>query len=370
MLTRVSRSRSGVVGFALLAAACELDRRALVSVAPPEPAGSGGEPDEGAGARAGAGPEANDAGSRNAAATCGDGVLEGDEQCDDGGRVELDGCNHACQIETGYACSGEPASCRRCSGAAGERRCAISGGPFERGPAADPTPAEVSAFQLDELEVTVARFRNYVSRYSGAPKPGAGAHPDLEHSGWRAAWAPLLPTDRARLIQSLHCNADWETWTDAPGDREDYPLTCASYFVAFAFCASSGGRLPTEVEWEYAARGGAQQRAYPWGDAEPSLELALFGASAIAPAGGHRPGMARFGQLDLAGSVWEWTLDLYRPYPATCDRCAELENGLERVLRGGAFLYDAEYLHSSYRYHLDPQLALGDVGFRCAYDSP
>ena len=88
----------------------------------------------------------------------------------------------------------------------------------------------------------------------------------------------------------------------------------------------------------------------------------------LAPAGKHQGAMARFGQLDLAGSAWEWTLDYFREYPTECQQCAEVERGSERVLRGGAFLYGAEYLEPSYRYHQAPQLALGDVGFRCAYE--
>lgn len=254
-----------------------------------------------------------------------------------------------------------------CIGEARARRCAIAGGSFQLGPAQAPVPSELSSFQLDELEVTVGRFRQYVISFSGPPAAGAGAHPEIEHSGWRSEWDAFLPSNQQELSSSLHCNADWETWSDAPDAREDYPLTCASYYVAFAFCAWSGGRLPTEAEWEYAASGGAEQRLYPWGNADPSFELALFNSSAITPAGDHRPGMARFGQLDLAGSAWEWTLDRYRPYPSRCDHCAELERGLDRVLRGGAFLYQAEYLKAAYRFHTDPQLALGDVGFRCAY---
>jgi formylglycine-generating enzyme required for sulfatase activity len=255
-----------------------------------------------------------------------------------------------------------------CDAEPGARRCAIAGGAFVLGAGDARVPAQVSDFRLDELEVTVGRFREYVSHFSGSPAAGAGAHPQIARSGWRAEWAALLPGSEEQLVASLHCNFDWETWTDEPAEREDYPLTCASFHVAFAFCVADGGRLPTEAEWEYAASGGAEQRAYPWGDREPSLELALFDASALAPAGSHRSGMARFGQLDLAGSAWEWTLDLFRPYPARCDDCAEVESGFERVLRGGAFLLDAEYLKASYRYHTDPQLALGDVGFRCAYD--
>ncbi|HEY0466534.1 MAG TPA: SUMF1/EgtB/PvdO family nonheme iron enzyme [Polyangiaceae bacterium] len=262
----------------------------------------------------------------------------------------------------------EPSSDSSCDGKPRERRCAIAGGTFELGPTDAPVPSQIASFRLDELEVTVGRFRQYLTNFSGAPAADAGAHPAIEHSGWRTEWTALLPASKEKLIESLHCNADWQTWTDDPGDREDYPLTCANYYVAFAFCAWSGGRLPTEAEWEYAASGGAQQRRYPWGNEEPSFERAAFDTTAIAPAGAHRAGMARFGQLDLAGSAWEWTLDFFREYPEACQQCAEVERGSERVLRGGAFLYDAEYLKPSYRFHLDPQLALGDVGFRCAYE--
>ncbi len=264
---------------------------------------------------------------------------------------------------------GESSSDDSCGGDSQERRCAIVGGSFLLGPADAAIPAAVSSFELDQLEVTVRRFRQYVATFAGAPAVGAGAHPEISRSGWRSEWSALLPASKEQLIASLHCNADWETWTDNPGKREDYPLTCASYYVAFAFCAWSGGRLPTEAEWEYAASGGAEQRSYPWGNAEPSLDLALFGASSLGPGGARPAGMARFGQLDLAGSAWEWTLDLYQPYPERCDRCAEVEHGLDRVLRGGAFVYDAEYLKASSRFHTDPQLTLGDVGFRCARTS-
>lgn len=334
--------------------------------APSDPVGDGGA-SAGSGAEPTAG--ASEGGAATRAPKCGDGVVDEGEECDDGGEAELDGCNVACEQEPGYECTGEPSACRSCEGEAGARRCLVAGGVFERGPEGEGgrALASVSAFRLDELEVTVGRFRRFVEEFEGAPAPGAGAHAELGASGWRSEWDASLPADRAALRQSLRCGAEWETWTDERGEHEDFPITCVSYFVAFAFCAAQGGRLPTEAEWEYAAAGGAQARPYPWGDDAPSPERALFDATSLEPAGRRVAGRSRFGQLDLAGSVWEWSLDWLAPYPARCDRCAELENGFERVLRGGYFLGGAEYLGTSYRFSSDPALARGNVGLRCAY---
>jgi len=341
MLTWLSRSHCGVMCAVVWLLACSVDSRTLVLAN----AGSAGSAEFG---------ELSGSGGSNFGSSG-----EGQNPSDGGelGAGEAPG-------------SSEPSSDQSCVGAPQARRCMVVGGSFRLGPAEDSLPALVSTFQLDELEVTVGRFRKYVTSFSGAPGADAGAHPRVEHSGWRNEWNALLPDSKASLSASLHCNADWETWTDQPDEREDYPLTCASYYVAFAFCAWSGGRLPTEAEWEYAASGGAELRAYPWGNDAPSFERAVFGTSSIAPAGERRSGMARFGQLDMAGSAWEWTLDAYHPYPKSCSDCAELEKGFDRVLRGGAFLSDEDQLKASSRFHTDPQLALGEVGFRCASAPP
>jgi cysteine-rich repeat protein len=364
----------------LWSVACSVDQRTLHVSAnasragddagAPSDNGSGGALSEG-GAPINHGGSGNappsEGGAPSAAPACGDGVVDEGEACDDGARADRDGCNSACELEPGYECSGEPSACRSCSGASDERRCLIAGGPFELDAEAERIPAAVSAFQLDELEVTVGRFRRYVEHFDGPPGGGSGEHAEVPDSGWRNEWNETFPADRSQLLATLRCNADWETWTNEPGDREEYPLTCVSYYVAFAFCAAQGGRLPTEAEWEYAAAGGAQQRAYPWGDDEPSTELAVFETRSIEPAGARAAGRARFGQLDLAGSVWEWTLDYFAPYTGNCDRCAVVQNGNDRVLRGGSFLEEAQYLSASYRFAYDPQLSLGNVGFRCAY---
>jgi formylglycine-generating enzyme len=256
----------------------------------------------------------------------------------------------------------------RCSGEPGARRCRVAGGPFTLGSADESVSAAVSTFELDELEVSVAQFREYVEAFAGPPAAGAGEHPEVPQSGWRDEWVADFPASREALIAGLHCNPNWETFSDAPGDREQFPVTCVTYYEAFAYCAWRGGRLATEAEWEFAAAGGAQRRLYPWGSDAPAPELALYAGESLAPGGSRVAGAGRFGQLDLAGSVWEWTLDWFAPYPANCDRCAEVENGFERVLRGGDWLGEASYLQASYRFRRDPALPAGNVGIRCAYD--
>lgn len=300
-------------------------------------------------------------------AECGNGVLEDGEDCDDGAVADGDGCGAGCGVEPGFECEGEPSNCRACEGEPGTRRCLIPGGPFERGPDDARVPATVSAFQLDELEVTVGRFRTFAENYAGPPAAGAGSHPDVVDSGFRADWSALLPATKQELAGELACHPSYATWTDEPGAREELPLTCATYYLAFAFCAAQGGRLPTEAEWEYAAAGGAQLRLYPWGHDAPNETLALFSSVALEPAGSRPAGVGRFGQLDLAGSVWEWTLDYFAPYPATCDRCAQVGGGTNRVIRGGDWLSQTDPLASWYRFERDPRVAAGNVGFRCAY---
>jgi formylglycine-generating enzyme len=347
--------------------ACGIDDRALVATRNDGDGGTAGDEPPASGApSAGSGSESSaSGGSPDAPETCGNGALDADEECDPGAAPQ-DGCRD-CQLTPGYECTGAPSSCRRCTGPAGERRCFVVEGSFERGDEDASAPASVGAFWLDEQEITVARFREFVTAYEGAPASGAGAHPSIAGSGWQSAWSSALPADSAALAQSLHCNHDWQTWSDEPESREDFPIACVSYYVAFAFCVASGGRLPTEAEWEYAAAGGDEQRPYPWGSAMPSAELALFGSFGPAPST-HFPGRGRFGQVDLAGSVYEWTLDVFAPYPESCDDCAALDSGTERVLRGGSFSQGASALLSSARYRFEPTQALADVGLRCAYD--
>jgi sulfatase modifying factor 1 len=232
--------------------------------------------------------------------------------------------------------------------------------------------AEVAAFRLDEFEVTVGRFRGFVENYLRPPAPDAGQNDYVIGSGWMPDWSAKMPESRADLVDRLRC--DGQTWTDAVAAREALPMNCVTWFEAFAFCAWDGGRLPTEAEWEYAAAGGDEARTYPWGDEAPDSSLAVYGcdegttciASTLGVVGSKPQGAARYGQLDLAGSLAEWTLDYFAPYAAECDNCANIGNGTERVARGGAITSSAGGLKATAREAADPEIRDYARGFRCA----
>jgi|GEM_PF-747077 len=242
--------------------------------------------------------------------------------------------------------------------------------------------ATVGSFALDQYEVTVGRFRRYIAAYDPARlSEGAGAAPELPSSGWSREWLAHMPESAQELGFAIaECGG---TWTDDVGANEARPLSCVSWFEAMAFCAAEGKRLPTEAEWEYAASGGAEQRPYPWGDEPPSIERAVFGClfdgepscsdADLPVAGSLQKGAGRFGQLDLAGSVWEWTQDAYAPYrDGACDGCAVLTTDESpRVFRGGDFKFeDPTSLRASTRYAFLPAFPDPTRGFRCARSLP
>ena len=264
-----------------------------------------------------------------------------------------------------------------------KRGLGVPGGPFFRSydTAADAlfpsmaNPATVSAFRLDETEVTVARFRAFVDRGGGTqlapPNPGDGAHA-VAGGGWLATWTSSLPADSAALKAAALCNT-FETWTDAPGSNERLPMNCTSWFVAQAFCISEGGYLPTEAEWNFAAAGGDEQRAFPWSippaDTTISCLYADYQGCTTGPSNVDAlTGTGRWGHSDLGGNVWEWVLDLDGTYPNPCDDCALLTSAsLSRIVRGGSFVSTTPNLRTADRFQYAATAHLDNVGFRCAY---
>lgn len=232
----------------------------------------------------------------------------------------------------------------------------------------------VRSFLMDKLEVTVARLRNFVAVYpTSRPSSGAGKSSYIQADrGWNDSYP--LPATRAELIADLTCDVPYATWTDTAGANETRPANCVNFYLAYAFCIWDGGRLPTEAEWEYAAAGGSERRYYPWSNPPndtlllPRHALADDPASLPMAVGSKADGNARWGHSDLAGSLWEWTLDYYvAPYVSgACDDCLETaDGGLGRASRGGGYNFPPDNLATAFRYGEDPDLPQSHMGIRC-----
>ncbi|MFC1609663.1 formylglycine-generating enzyme family protein [Myxococcota bacterium] len=243
----------------------------------------------------------------------------------------------------------------------------------------------VGAFDLDKHEVSVARFQRFVRAYADGwrPYPGQSLHPRIAATGWRPEWDDELPVDVPALLTSLQCYPQYDTYAEGP-PKANLPLNCASWYVAFSFCAWEGGRLPTEAEWEFAAAGGDENRLYPWGaTAASELVCTMFCHNDSIP--GCQPtdvvpigtmsatSDGRWGHSDMAGSMWEWTFDawnttFYSLPEATGTDVVNLGPADNRTRRGGGFNNDPSAVRSVFRRIGDAWRGGHTTGFRCAYD--
>lgn len=250
--------------------------------------------------------------------------------------------------------------------------------------------ATLSDFRLDKYEVSVGRFRAFVAAGLGTqnnpPLARSGAHPNIQNSGWDAAWNQFLPINTQALQAQLKCDPDTltHTWTDNLGNNENRPINCVTWYEAAAFCAWDGGYLPTETEWMYASGGGTDQRAFPWSNPPGDLTLdptrssyfdgtncngdGLAGCAVtdLIVVGTRPAGNSRWGQSDLAGNVSEWTLDYTGPYASTCNDCANLAVSNTRQLRGGSYTDGKRFERVTFRVGLPPATASPVSGIRCA----
>lgn len=310
--------------------------------------------------------------------------------CEDGIWDDDTSCEHYCR---NGRCE-NPKSCARLTSGCGtsDSCCSaleVPGGSFTRDfdavnyEARDYT-ATVSAFLLDEFEVTVGRFRRFVDAYpESRPRPGDGKAlhlraPEIgDDEGWREDYP--LPAMAEGLTAELGCSGT--TWSDSLDD-DNLPMNCVSFFVAYAFCIWDGGRLPTEAEWNFAAAAGSAQRVYPWSmpptDTRIDHDHAAYELSDPLPpkVGSKEPlGVGYWGHADLAGSLYEWTLSYFQE-PYELDDCIDClpTSGLTvlgrryRSIRGGAFDRPATRLYTSERIAQEEPLTRNWVGFRCARD--
>ena len=218
----------------------------------------------------------------------------------------------------------------------------------------------LDSFYLDKTEVTNAAFKRFLDK----------------NPNWR----------KDKIPSEFHNGKYLQDWNDGnfPAGKANYPVVFVSWYAAVAYCQSLGKRLPSEAEWEFAARGALEGKQFPWGDEMPDKTCANFGASesgaAVAVASYAPNG---YGLFDMAGNVWEFLADEWQKYPANAELAINPVAGddfftgdsfrlvkTRRVLRGGSYGGGAVNLRVTYRDSHLPENAGDHVGFRCAQNAP
>ncbi len=201
----------------------------------------------------------------------------------------------------------------------------------------------VADFYMDRWSVTNAEYKKFVDA-TGHPVPN-----------YQVSW----------------CDTEGYNWAPQtrayPPGRADHPVVLVTWEDAMAYAAWAHKRLPTEAEWERAARG-LEGRRYPWGDAFSAdrCNCKEAGLGETSPVGRFSPeGDTPEGLVDMIGNVWEWTNSLYRPYPYLANDGRESRQAVGfRVLRGASWVNDATIAHNLSRLDGDFQF-YNNVGFRC-----
>jgi formylglycine-generating enzyme required for sulfatase activity len=213
----------------------------------------------------------------------------------------------------------------------------------------------VRSFYLDKYLVTNAQFKNFID----------------DNPSWRRDHIP-------RNLDNGNYLRHWPSVADIPRNQGNHPAVNVNWYSAVAYCKWVGKRLPTEVEWEYAAKG-KLQALFPWGDEPPNKNLANYGGSGISttsPVGSYPAN--GYGLFDMAGNVWEFMADEWQNYKSDSQTNSLPEDNsfltgdaflavkTRRVIRGGSWGAAPINLWVEYRDSHPPEGSKDFVGFRCA----
>lgn len=241
---------------------------------------------------------------------------------------------------------------------------------------------DLKAFFIDWLEVSNARYKAF-ARATGRAEPfewsqnGYNLYPerlqrsDIDTLRWIATDYFKLDVD----VRSMDKAALLPLMLKRQSFLDTLPATGVTWADADAFCRAQGQRLPSEAEWEKAARG-TDGREFPWGnDWNPDAINAGDNTTwedGIAPVGTYANSRSPYGVYDMAGNVWEWVADDYAPYPGNTVPKTDFPPG-KKIVRGGGggigHYAISQFFRAAARQASDPNTTSGDVGFRCAQDA-
>jgi formylglycine-generating enzyme len=247
-------------------------------------------------------------------------------------------------------------------------------------------PVTLAPFAIDTYPVTNRDFAAFIS--------ATNYRTESEHFAWSFVFWMHLPPDRLdELVEDTVAAAPW--WCKVPGadwahpegpgsgisTRPDHPVVHVSWNDAAAYAAWAGSSLPTEAQWEYAARGGLVQKLYPWGDELtpdgkhlcniwqgefPRIDTAEDGFRGTCPVDAFPPNP--FGLYSITGNTWEWCADIFTTTHSHSTDNWQLTTGNSKVMKGGSFLCHTSYCN---RYRVaartsnTPDSAASNIGFRC-----